>query len=400
MTEYDLVLAGGEVLDDAAGLSGVAHVAVAGGRIAAIGSDVDLTAAERVLDVRGKLVTPGLIDLHAHVLSGVNRNGADPDLVGVLSGVTTVVDAGSAGSATFQAFPSWVAPAARTDVVPFLHVGQTGLATSPDISSATDVKIEDTRRVLLDNPDLIAGLKVRMVSPAVEIFGNRLLRDAKRLAREAGVPVMVHVGDILGRADPRLGREVLDQLDEGDILTHIYTPHPGGVLDRDGKVFPELWAALERGVHIDLGHGRRNCSFDVARRVLDQGVPLHSISTDITRPGRTDLVGSLPEIMSRFFELGFSLPEIITKCTTGPAGALGRADTAGRLAVGRVADISVLDLRRGDWAVTDSVGEALPISHAFVPVATVRKGALISPDFGPHPWGWEPGPRSPKEAGR
>jgi dihydroorotase len=389
---YDLVLKGGTVVDPSTGLDGALDIAVQGGAIVRIAPTIDAVEAARTLDVAGKLVTPGLIDLHAHVFDGVSRNGVHPDLAGVHAGVTTVVDAGSAGAATFGAFPRYILPACHTEVIPFLHICQTGLATNPDIIAEASIDLDDTLRVVERHRGLIGGIKARMVSPALEILGMEMPRLAKRAARESGIPLMVHIGDTAKRYDPAVIRELLPLLEPGDIVTHLFTANPGGVLDADGRLVPEAREAADRGVWLDTAHGRLNFGFAVARRVLDQGLVPHCISTDLTIPGRLNTVHSMTEIMTRFLGLGFTLPQVVTMCTANPARAIGAQDRLGSLAAGRQADISVLELREGDWTVYDALGEGLRVSRAFVPYLTVKRGEVFMPDWGPRPWGWEPDP--------
>ena len=387
---FDLVLKGGRVVDASTGLDGVLDVAVQGGTIARIAAEISPTEATRTIEVGGKIVAPGLIDLHAHVFDGFNRSGVHPDLAGVYSGVTTIVDAGSAGAATFAGFPRHVLPHCHTEVIPFLHICSTGLATMPDIVAAQSIDLEDTLKVVAENKGLIRGIKARMVSPALEIMGMEMPKLAKRAARESGVKLMVHIGDTEKRYDPKVIHQLLPLLDEGDILTHYFTANPGGVIDANGKLVPEARDAAQRGVWLDTAHGRKNFSFDVGRRCIDQGLMPHCISTDLTIPGRLETVHSMVEIMTRFLGLGFTLPEVITMATANPAKALGEHARLGSLAVGRQADISVLDIREGDWLVKDVLGAGLRVSKAFVPFVTVKRGEVFAPDWGPRPWGWEP----------
>ena len=387
---FDLVLKGGRVLDPSAGLDGAQDVAVEAGKIARIAPGIAASDAVRTIDVTGKVVTPGLIDLHAHVFEGVNRTGVNPDLAGVLAGVTTVVDAGSAGAATFGAFPRYVIPAAHTEVVPFLHICRTGLATNPDIVAESSVDLDETLQVLAEHKGLIRGIKARMVSPALEIMGMEMPKLAKRAARESGVKLMVHIGDTEKRYDPGVIHTLLPMLDAGDIVTHYFTANPGGVIDANGKLVPEARDAAQRGVWLDTAHGRKNFSFDVGRRCIDQGLVPHCISTDLTVPGRLETVHSMVEIMTRFLGLGFTLSEVIAMSTINPAKALGEEQRLGSLAVGHQADISVLELREGDWFVKDVLGAQLRVQKAFVPFVTVKRGQAFTPDWGPRPWGWEP----------
>ena len=387
---YDLLLKGGTVVDPSTGLDGVQDVAVQDGFIARIGSDIPATESARTIEVAGRIVTPGLIDLHAHVFEGFNRNGVNPDLGGVYAGVTTIVDAGSAGAATFGGFPRHILPRCHTEIIPFLHICQTGLATSPDIIAESSIDLDDTLRVLDEYKGLICGIKARMVSPALEIMGMEMPRLARRAARESGTRLMVHIGDTEKRYDPEVIHSLLPLLEEGDILTHYFTANPGGVLDANGKLVPEAREARDRGVWFDTAHGRKNFSFDVGRRVIDQGLLPHCISTDLTVPGRLKTVHSMTEIMTRFLGLGFTLAQVVTMCTENPAQAIGAGNRLGSLRRGRQADISVLELREGEWVVYDALGAGLPVTQAVVPYLTVKKGQVFTPDWGPRPWGWEP----------
>jgi len=387
---YDLLLKGGDVVDPSSGLNGPSDVAMQAGAIARIAPNIPSVEAARTIDVTGKVVAPGLIDVHAHVFEGVNRTGVNPDLAGVYAGVTTIVDAGSSGSATFAAFPRHIIPSCQTEIIPFLHICQTGLATMPDIIAESSINLDDTLRVADQHKGLICGIKARMVSPALEIMGMKMPQLAKRAARESGTRLMVHIGDTEKRYDPTVIRSLLPLLEPGDILTHYFTANPGGVLDGNGKLVPEAYDAANRGVWFDTAHGRMNFSFDVGRRIIDQGLLPHCISTDLTVPGRVNTVHSMTEMMTRFLGLGFTLPQVITMCTANPAKAIGAGQRLGSLIAGRQADISILELRDGDWMVYDVLGAGLRVSKAVVPFLTVKRGRVFTPDWGPRPWGWEP----------
>jgi dihydroorotase len=389
---YDLVLKGGTVIDSSQGLNALSDIAIENGRIAAVAPDIARSESRRVIDVPNRIVTPGLIDLHTHVFDGVARNGVSPDLAGVHAGVTTVVDAGSAGCATFDAFPKHILPKSETEVIPFLHICATGLATNPDIIAATSIDFDATLQVAAEYKGLIKGIKARMVSPALEILGMEMPRLAKRAAKESGLPLMVHIGDTAKQYDPDVIRELIPLLEPGDIITHLFTANPGGVLDAKGKLVPEAKEMVDTGIWLDTAHGRMNFGFDVGRRVLDQGLIPHCISTDLTVPGRINTVHSMVEMMTRFLGLGFTVDQVITMCTMNPAKAIGEGDRLGSLAVGRQADVSVLELRQGEWVVYDVLGTALPVETCFVPALAVKRGNVFAPEWGPRPWGWEPEP--------
>ena len=387
---YDLLIKGGTVIDPAQGINGLNDVAVTDGKVARVAPGIGAEEATQVVEVRGKIVTPGLIDLHTHVYAGVNANGVQADLGGVRAGVTTMVDAGSSGCDTYGGFPTHIIPGNSTEIIPFLHICRTGLATTPDIFSPSSIDLDKTIQTVEESRGLIRGIKARMVSPALEIMGMEMPRMAKRAAKEAGVKLMVHIGDTEKRYDANVIRELLPILEEGDIVTHLFTANPGGVIDADGKLVPEAKEAQDRGVWLDTAHGRMNFSFDIGQRVLDQGLIPHCISTDLTLPGRERTVHSMTEMMTRFLALGFTMNQVVEQCTINPARALGEQDRLGSLAVGKQADVSVLEIKEGDWVVYDVLGGSRKVDRAVVPVLAVKKGQVFEAGWGPRTWGWEP----------
>ena len=387
---YDLIVKGGIVVDPSQNLHGISDVAIEDGKIAKIATDIPAEESKRVVEVKGKVVTPGLIDIHTHVYSGVTDNGVDPDIGGVRAGVTTMVDAGSSGCDTFAGFPTHIITNTSTEIIVFLHICRTGLATNPDIFSPESINLAKTIETIKDSNGIITGVKARMVSPALEIMGIEMPKMAKRAAVEAGVPLMVHIGDTLKRYDPNVIRELLPILDKGDIVTHYFTGNPGGVLDADGKLVPEAKEAHDRGVWLDTAHGRMNFTFDVAEKVLDQGVLPHCISTDLTVPGRQITVHSMTEMMTRFLAMGFTFDQVVTMSTENPAKAVAVNDRLGTLALGKQADLSVLEIRDGNWMVYDILGDGKKSDKAVIPIMAIKKGEVFEAGWGPRPWGWEP----------
>ena len=386
----DLLLKGGRVIDPAQGIDARMDVAVTDDAISQIAPNIKPAPGARVINVDGKLVVPGLIDLHTHVYHGVNQTGVSPDMAGVYAGVTTVVDAGSAGCYTFGGFPQHVVPNAKTRVVCMLHISRAGLNYQPEIAHREDIDLEETVRVIRANKPLIQGVKIRAVGPAVPVMGVEMIRLAKQAADEGGVRLMVHIGDRAVTDGPTLTRELLPLLESGDIITHLFSGNAGRILDDGGVVIPEIMEAQERGVFLDTAHGRQNFSFDVAKSALDQGVRPRSISTDLTIPGRQNTVHSMVEMMSRFLALGFSLHDVIRMSTINPASALDMDDRLGSLAVGREADISVLEEATGSWLFHDTEGDTITGDKALAPTLTVRAGEAFTPEWGPRPWGWLP----------
>jgi dihydroorotase len=387
---YDLLLQGGEVLDSGAGIRGRLDIGISAGRVARIAPGIEAREARRVIHVAGKLVAPGLIDIHRHIAEGMTAIGIHPDVAGVLSGVCTVVDAGSCGSHTFGGFAKFVAAHARTRVLSMVHIVRTGLASMPELRGREDLDPEGVVRTIESHRAVALGVKLRLVGAGVQGVGAEAVREARRAARETGTRLMLHVGDPEKQVAAAVTRAGLGLLEPGDIVTHFFTGQQANLLDPNGRPWPEVAEAARRGVFMDCAHGRGNFSFDAARRLLDQGVRPHCLSTDLTVPGRYGVVGSLTETMSKAMALGFSLEEAVRMTTANPAQALGMADTLGSLAEGREADISVLELVEGEFLFRDTMGGTLKGDKALAPALTIRAGELVPLDWGPRPWGWLP----------
>ena len=394
----DLLLRRGRVYDPAQGIvDRPLDVAVSCGRIAEVAEDIDPSGFGSVVDLDGMIVTPGLIDIHCHIYHGVNATGVHPDVAGVGSGVTTVVDGGSAGHANFGGFPAYVAPSAKTRVMCMVHIAANGLSRMPELRSMDDIDVEQTAKVVRDNRPLTQGVKIRAIGPLVPTEGIEIVRLAKRAATESESRLMVHIGELY-HDGPTLTQSLLPLLEAGDILTHSFTPNPGRILDEDGKVLGEVWEARDRGVVLDTAFGRFNFGFDVARRALDQGLKPDTVATDMTLPGRAESVFSMTEMMTRFLALGMSLADVIAMATANPARALGMEDSLGSLEAGREADISVLEgVVTGRWEVSDVRGEKLSTDLALKPALTVRAGEVIPPDWGPASMGLSPKSMSDRE---
>jgi dihydroorotase len=402
--KYEVVIKGGHVLDPGQGLDGLMDIGIAGGRITAIAPHIPDSEAARIVEVRGsnRYVLPGLIDLHTHVAYGATTPGVgmgcvDPDVGGVGSGVTTLLDGGSVGIANVGVFSAHILPKAKTRVICYVNVG-TFAHTTPaaaDVSRMEDVDRKAIASCVQANPGLISGFKLRLVGPVVQERGEDVVRLAKDIASEHGVPLMVHIGD--GRAPDGqkasdLTRYLLKTFTEADILTHLCTPNHGGVMDPSQaakQAIPELQEARARGVVLDSALGRGNFGYEVARRQAEIGLHPDTISSDLTAGGRKFGVGLL-DSMSKFLSLGYRLSDVVLMTTTNAAKAIGMSEKIGAIAVGREADLSIVDVVDGKWAFTDTIQQPFTGTQALIPVQTLRAGGLFSPEWGPYPWGWLP----------
>jgi len=401
---YDVVVKGGHVLDPGQGLDGRMDIGITDGKIAAIQADIPASEAGRVVEVRGqnRYVLPGLLDIHTHVAYGATTPGVgmgcvDPDVGGVGSGATTVLDAGSVGIANVGVFGAHLLPNARTRVICFVNVG-TYAHTTPapaDITRLEDIDRKAIASCIQANPGMISGFKLRMVGPVVQEQGEQVVKLSKEIAQEHHLPLMVHIGD--GRAPDRqraseLTRLMLKTFTEGDILTHLCTPHPGGVMDpaeTAKATVPELNEARANGVVIDSALGRGNFGIEVALRQAEMGVHPDTTSSDLTGGGRKLGVGLL-DSMAKFMSLGYSLADVVRMTTTNAARGLRMDDRLGAISVGREADLSIIEVVDGNWKFNDTLNQVFTGSKALVPVQTMRAGELVSPDWGPYPWGWLP----------
>lgn len=401
---YDLLIKGGHVLDPGQGLDGTLDIAVAGGKIARIAADIPAQDAARVLEIRGagRHVVPGLIDAHAHVANGaitegVGMGNCDADAIGVHSGVTTILDCGSVGVANLGVFPAWILPKAKTRVITMVNAGSYAhtMPGPADVNSLDDINRDALQRAAEHNPGLIAGVKLRIAGPIFSSIGEDIITKAKAAASDLGVPLMVHIGDPGANNDAsaaqrrgELTRFLLRTFETGDILTHLCTPNSGRVLDPLGKPYPEVTEARANGVILDSALGRGNFGIEVARRQADLGLYPDTISSDLTAFGLT--FHSLLECMAKFMSIGYSLADVVKATTASAAALLGLQDEIGAIAVGRDADLSIIDVVEGDFTFTDTTGQAFRGGYGLVPVRTLKAGEEFSPGWGTHPWGWLP----------
>jgi len=352
----DLVLRGGRVIDPACGRDEIADVAFGDGKVSGFGRDLRAGGAE-IIDARGLLVVPGLIDLHTHVYWGGTSLGVDASEVARRSGTTTFVDAGSAGPGNFPGFRRHVIEASPLRIIPFLNVSFPGIfafSAGVMVGECADLRLLDPRecvRVIKANRDLVAGVKVRVGRNAGGASGAAPLDMALELAEETGLPVMAHLDH-----PPPSRLEVLSRLRRGDILTHCFRPFPNAPVEAGGRIREEVLEARRRGVIFDIGHGSGSFGFRTAEAMLAAGFLPDAISSDvhtlsINGPAFDQLV-----TMSKFLCLGMELVDVIRASTAAPAAALGRTNI-GRLEIGAAGDATLLEMAEGEFDYRDVLGE-------------------------------------------
>jgi dihydroorotase len=377
MNRFDLVLAGGTVIDPARGLHDRRDIGIADGRIAAIEASLSGSDASDVLDVADRLVVPGLVDLHVHVYPGVADLSVEADPTCLGRGATTVVDAGSSGANTFPGFRRWVVEPSRGRILAYLNISLAG-QVDPFLGELHDLRFADPARaasVALANPDVIVGFKVRVSEMLAGPNGLAGLERAIEAGRATNLPVMVHIGGTAFDIE-----EVLSRVRPGDVITHAYTGwRPGAIVTDAGRVVAGAREARERGVRFDVGHGAGSFTWEVAEAALADGFRPDTISSDLHRLNVAGPVHDLATTLSKFLLLGLTLDEVIAMATVAPATSLGSAGTAlGRLVVGAEADVTVLAFEEGRTALVDSAGVARDARRSLVPVAVLRSGLPVA----------------------
>jgi dihydroorotase len=345
---FDLVIKGGKTIDDAGGLTGRNDVGIVKDRIAAVSPDIPADKAYRTIDASGLLVTPGLIDLHAHVYRGATFWGIDADSAGSRSGVTSWIDAGSAGALTLEGLREFIIDPAEVRISAFLnisYIGLTGFDFELTNLAYCDVKLFEIVANL--NRDILHGVKVRMGESTVGDNGVKPFHLALEAAERCGLPIMTHIA-----VPPPKLEDFLPLLREGDIITHCFTGHGMKIIDDAGKPLQVTLKALDRGIILDIGHGAGSFTFKSAEQALAAGIKPHVISTDIHQISLDGPMFDLPTCISKFLTLGVGISEAVAMATSGPAKVLGWTDR-GTLKPGALADIALFSLEQGSFPLYD-----------------------------------------------
>jgi dihydroorotase len=409
---YDLLLRGGRVICPVSKIDDIRDVAIRDGRIVAVEASILPSAAAEVVDVSGQIVLPGLIDTHAHVYQHVTgRFGLDADMVGVRSGVTTVIDQGGPSCMTLPGFRHFIAEKAQTRVFAFLSAYLVGGLEGhyyPELYSPAGVNIAATVASAVANKDIVRGIKGHAEIGGFARWGIRVIEMAAEISASADLPLYVHFGALWGLPESNAAGEDADTILErvipllrpGDVLAHPFTRHPGGFVNREGQVHHVIQAALDRGLKVDVGHGS-HFSYQLARKALDAGVVPHTLGADMhgyntevpaaagtptehyddeNHPFKGQAKFSLTQAMSSMMALGLPLERVVPMVTSHAAEMLGLADRIGALTPGFEADISVLNDVRGRFILRDNEDTRIVADRLLQPAFCLRAGRRFDAD--------------------
>lgn len=356
---YDLLLKGGTLIDPSQGIYGKKDVAFAEGKVVAVDNDLDDSKAKEVSDCSGLLVAPGFIDMHVHTYWGVSHYGIDNvDDHCVAKGVTTVVDAGSAGADTFRGFDRYVIEASDTRMYGLINVARNGMLNF-DIGESMIIEclnVEKAAEMVEEKRESIVGVKVRLTEGNVNPEAGLLpLHRAHELADKVNLPLMVHPMDALCDSTD----DILNVLKEGDIFTHCFHRDRCGILDEEGKVRDSVWQSMDNRVIFDVGHGMGSFIWDIVEPAFEQGFRPSVISSDLHIYNFNGPVFDLPTTASKFLYLGMSLEDVIERVTLAPAKAIHKEDILGTLKVGACGDVVVFSVEEGSFDLFDGTGEKI-----------------------------------------
>ena len=370
---YDILIRNGEVHDPGRRFRRRADVAIADGRIAAIETAISPDSAVDVIDAKGLHVTPGLVDLHTHIHTGMGI-GIDADPLAARSGTTTMVDAGTFGFNQIRGFRRFIVEPARTRIYGFVYLYPNN--RNPDIDPVSYVErdMPRTGEAAVANSDIIVGVKFQVGSNMNGRYSLPFLKIARRLCDRYKLKLMAHISFAPPSTD-----EVMELMRPGDVVTHCYNTHTLGILDRNGKVKASVRDARRRGVLFDIGHGAGSFNFDIARKALDDGFPPDSISTDVYTLNINGPVYDMPTMMSKMLHLGMNLEDVLRTSTVNPAQVIGRVDMLGTLQPGAPADLSLLEILEGRFQLTDAQRNTVTAGKKLVSRLTICRGKRLLP---------------------
>ena len=379
--KFDLVIKGGEVLDPSQSLRGKRDVGIRWGVVEAVTETIPAERALKTIDASGKLVLPGLVDLHCHVYPYGSAIGIPADELVQFQGTTTVVSAGDAGVNNLAALRRYIVAQSRARMHAFVHIANNGLSAFPvaELYNIDNAQVEACAMALAENPDFLIGVKVRMSENIILKRGLEPLKRGIQACEMCGWPakMMVHIGGVETR---ELMSDILNLLRPGDVLTHCYSGYPnmsgvGTNIVQDGKLLPAALAAKQRGVLFDVGHGGGSFDFTVAEVTIPGGCTPDTISSDMhVFSGNTPGMPFLPNVMSKFLAMGFTLEQVVSMATVAPATIINRAPKIGTLQVGAPGDVAIMELAEGPVTFVDTRGNTRDGKLSLKPLQTVING--------------------------
>ncbi len=382
----DVLIRGGRVVDPSQGLNGQYDVGIRNGRIAEVAQVIDPEGWREVIEAGGRIVTPGLIDLHAHVFEGVSHYGINADKYCLSRGSTTILDPGSAGAQTFPGFRKYVIEVQSTRIRTFLNISATGMITNlrGELEDLEHANVNRAIQTIEQHRDLILGVKVRAGRGQSGPNDLIAVERALEVAEAVGLPIMMHITSTVTPID-----ELLRLLRPGDLLTHSFrrsgTPESGddGILTSEGILRTSAGEALERGVLFDVGHGQSSFSFDTMEMAMRQGVLPSTISSDVHayNVGEEGPAYDLATTMSKFLYLGLSLEEVVRRTTVTPAAAIGWDVEIGTLRVGAEGDVAIFEMQTGEHRFVDANGAVRIGGEKLVPWRTIKGGRTYLPQW-------------------
>src|SRR6202049_4021267 len=366
---YDLIIRGGRVIDPSVRLDAIRDVAISGGRIAAVEAGITAEAAETI-DARGKLVVPGLIDIHTHAA----RSAEGPGLV-LQDGVTGWIDAGSAG-ADHIADTIAIARLSPQQGRVLINIGRAGVVPEGDTMDLMRADVGAARDAIANNREFIVGVKARLSRDVAGANDAEVLRRAQEVASGFGLPGVIHMGQTISPF-----AKLFDLLKRGDIVTHMFAPPPNSIVDDSGHILPEVLAARRRGVWFDVGNGQMgHMRWDTVAAIMKAGFWPDTFSTDWNANAHQTGVIDFPNCMSKLFGYGMTLDQAIARATVNPARIFSLFNDRGTLNVGAPADVALLELRKGNFEFLDNYKNTIKGSQRLFPSATLLGGKRVPRD--------------------
>ncbi|MGX1109394.1 dihydroorotase [Bradyrhizobium elkanii] len=379
--KFDLVIKNGDVIDPSQSLRGKHDIGIRWGIIEAIEDEIPAARAGKTIDASGKLVMPGLVDLHCHVYPYGSAIGIPADELVQFQGTTTVVSAGDAGVNNLAALRRFIVAQSRARIYAFVHIANNGLSAFPvaELYNIDNAQVDACAMALAENADFLIGVKVRMSENVIFKHGLEPLKRGIQACEMCGWParMMVHIGGVETR---ELMSDILNLLRPGDILTHAYSgaPNMSGAFTnivQEGKLLPAALAAKQRGVLFDVGHGGGSFDFTVAEVAIPAGCTPDTISSDIhVFSGNSPGIPFLPNVMSKFLAMGSSLDQVVAMATSVPARIINRTPKIGTLQRGAPGDVAIMDLVEGPVSFVDTRNNKRDGNLLLKPVQTVVNG--------------------------